>query len=345
MLETLFKDNKYQGMIGSSTLMKGVFYKLMQASETDSFVLLLGETGVGKELAAKALHATSPRYDKSMVSINCSAISPEIFESELYGHEKGSFSGAWKDRVGKFRDADGGTLFLDEIGSMPIEQQPKLLRALENMEITPIGSDKVEKVDVRVISATNAQLYTMIGRGNFRSDLYYRISPLTIEIPPLRERPEDIGLLVNHFLSHFSEKYGKKVESFTRDEEKEYRECPWPGNVRELQNAMEELVVFGGDKIKKLQDLRYVANTIYVANQFNQTRKNGFSQSQFALPAVVPGQITSLESMEKDHILRILRQNDGNNNKTAKALGINVRTLYRKLQAYNKSAQNSNLTT
>jgi transcriptional regulator with GAF, ATPase, and Fis domain len=206
-------------------------------------VLILGETGTGKELIAKAIHNTSNRKDKPLIRVNCAAIPAELLESELFGHKKGSFTGATNDRIGKFQLADGGTLFLDEIGEMPLELQPKILRAIQEGEIEPIGGSKTIKLDLRIIAATNRELEKEVEAKRFRQDLFFRLNVFPITIPPLRERIEDIPVLIHHFLERFCKKYNKQIETISKATLQQMKIYTWPGNVRELENIVERAVI------------------------------------------------------------------------------------------------------
>jgi transcriptional regulator with GAF, ATPase, and Fis domain len=209
---------------------------------TDATVLILGGTGVGKELVARAIHESSPRRDRSLIKINCTTIPRELFESEFFGHIKGAFSGALTDRIGRFQLADGGTLFLDEIGDLPMEMQPKLLRVLQDGEFEPVGDNRTRHVSVRIIAATNHDLKSLVSAGLFREDLYYRLSVFPIEVPPLRERKEDIPLLATHFLAAARKRFNRPGQ-FTANQLRQLEDYDWPGNVRELRNVVERAVI------------------------------------------------------------------------------------------------------
>nr|BCX00972.1 MAG: sigma-54-dependent Fis family transcriptional regulator [Bacteroidota bacterium] len=228
---------------GRSAAIRKVLDTIRQVAPTDITVLIQGESGVGKELVARAIHALSPRRHKELVIVNCGAIPEGIIESELFGHEKGAFTGAIESREGYFERANGGTIFLDEIGDMPLHTQVKILRVLENGEYMRVGSSRIRYTDVRVIAATNKDLWRMVQEGKFREDLYYRLDTVTIKIPPLRERPEDIEVLFEHFVREFSEKYGVRFPGLTEEARQLLLTYRWPGNVRELRNVAEQLVV------------------------------------------------------------------------------------------------------
>ena len=233
----------YENLVYSSQEISDVLTQVEQVSNTKATVLLLGETGTGKELIAKAIHNTSNRKNNSLIRVNCAAIPAELLESELFGHQKGSFTGAIKDRIGKFQLANGGTLFLDEIGEMPLELQPKLLRAIQEGEIEPIGSSKVIKLDIRIIAATNRDIEKEVEQKRFRQDLFFRLNVFPITIPPLRQRIDDIPLLVNHFLDKYCIKYQKNIKSLPKSTLQQMKIYQWPGNVRELENVIERAVI------------------------------------------------------------------------------------------------------
>jgi len=233
----------YHGMVGTSPAMREVFRKIALYAPSDASVVITGETGTGKELAARALHDASPRSSSPYVAVNCSAISEELLESELFGHEKGAFTGAVRTHRGRFERADGGTLFLDELGEMPLHTQSKLLRVLEEGKIERVGAEEERRIDVRVIAATNIPLERAVGNRSFRADLYHRLSVLRIHLPSLRERPEDIPLLVTHFLEAFSRKYRRRIDRLTPEALHLLQSYLWPGNIRELRNVLERVFV------------------------------------------------------------------------------------------------------
>ncbi|MFI1770830.1 sigma 54-interacting transcriptional regulator [Thalassobellus citreus] len=273
----------YENMVYASNEISDVLTQVEQVSNTDATVLLLGETGTGKELIAKAIHNTSERKNGSLIRVNCAAIPAELLESELFGHKKGSFTGASKDRIGKFQLANGGTLFLDEIGEMPLELQPKLLRAIQEGEIEPIGGSKVIKLDIRIIAATNRDLDEEVNENRFRQDLFFRLNVFPITIPPLRDRIEDIPVLVDYFLDKFSLKYQKKIGSISKSTLQQIKIYPWPGNVRELENIVERAVITSSeDKI--------VFPDFDIKNQSNSNNS------------------TSLDEIQSNHIIKTLNQ-------------------------------------
>jgi formate hydrogenlyase transcriptional activator len=237
-------------VVGSSPALRAVLEQVARVARSDATVLINGETGTGKELIARAVHDASPRRERPLVKLNCAAISAGLVESELFGHVKGAFTGATDKNVGRFQLADGGTLFLDEIGELPLETQVKLLRVLQEREFEPVGSAKTQRVDVRVIAATNRRLEDEVARGKFRSDLYYRLNVFPVEVPPLRERREDIPDLAAHFVERFSRRLGRKPLPLAANAAAQLLVHDWPGNIRELQNTIERaLIVSAGDEI------------------------------------------------------------------------------------------------
>jgi two-component system NtrC family response regulator len=277
--------------------------------------LLTGETGTGKELFAQAIHHESLRSRQNFVAINCSAFSKDLLENELFGHKAGSFTGANKDQKGLFEEAHKGTLFLDEIGEMVLELQAKILRVLETGEFLKIGDTKPTKIDVRIIAATNRNLQQEIQNGNFRKDLFYRISAFQIHIPPLRERQEDIPELIEIFATQFAYNQGKKVEIISENFIKVLQNQPWNGNIRELRNMVERsLILMEGNELME--------DTL----PMETLTKSNFSENS--------NSIFNLSEIEKRHILKILKHTQNNKTKTAELLGIGTATLYRKLSEY-----------
>ncbi len=254
--EQLDEKFGFEGMVGNSSRMHDVLKKLKSIAPTAATVLIQGETGTGKELVAKAIHNNSPRKNKNFVAMNCTALNENLLEDELFGHEAGSFTGADRVRKGRFEHANGGTLFLDEVGDMPLSLQAKLLRVLEDQEVLRIGSNDPIKTNVRLLSATNRDLEAAVASGTFRQDLYFRLKVVTIKLPPLRERREDVPLLYAHFLKEFNERHGKKVTGVAEPLRKVMALYDWPGNVRELRNMIESMVVQDVDGILNLDDLQ-----------------------------------------------------------------------------------------
>ncbi|MCC6751072.1 MAG: sigma-54-dependent Fis family transcriptional regulator [Deltaproteobacteria bacterium] len=304
------------GIIGQSPAMRAVLERVEQVAPTNASVLLLGESGTGKELLASAIHQLSGRASGPLVKVNCVALPESLIESELFGHERGAFTGAIRTRRGRFELAHGGTLFLDEIGDLSIGTQLKLLRAIQEREIERVGGQTQIPVDVRLITATNRNLERAVAEGTFREELYYRLKVVTIELPPLRQRLEDIPLLLQFFLAQFRKEHGKKVEGLSRAALHRLRSYRWPGNVRELRNVIESLVVSStGAEISAEQLPEGI-----VANR---------GPDLLTMPMGV-----RLGDVEKTYILRTLELAGGNKSKAAQMLGIGKKTLYRRLEEY-----------
>jgi two-component system, NtrC family, response regulator HydG len=312
----------FEGVIGNSEAMHSVVAKLRQIAPTSASVLITGESGTGKELVAKALHVNSPRKNKPFVPLNCAELSENILESELFGHVKGAFTGADRDRIGRFQYANGGTLFMDEIGDMPIPIQIKMLRVLETGEIVRVGTNDPIKVNVRLISATNRDLGDAIASGKFRQDLYHRLKVVSIKLPPLRERRDDIPLLIEHFLRSLSASHGKSIVAITPAVRKVLMSYSWPGNVRELKNTIESMVVIDADGRLDLDDL-----TEDLQSATALGTGNGAGGVDFLVGR-------SFEEIEKHYITETLKMTNGNREEASKLLGIGERTLYRKLKEY-----------
>jgi DNA-binding NtrC family response regulator len=310
-----------QEVVGRSPGLLGVFRLVEKAAPTAASVLIRGETGTGKELVARALHFGSRRADRPFLSVNCAALPEGLLESELFGHEKGAFTGAVKSSKGLFRAADGGTLFLDEIGEMVPAVQAKLLRVLESREIRPVGSTESIKVDVRIVAATHCDLFAASQAGTFREDLFYRLAVIEIDVPPLRERPEDILPLARHFLTKLAADRGESARATSPEFLERLQAYPWPGNVRELMNGLERAVTVGGERLE-VGDLG--------------PRVQGAVASSAAL--AVPD---ALGDMEREHIQRILGRVGGDRKQAATLLGIDLSTLYRKLKRYESDASQS----
>jgi two-component system, NtrC family, response regulator HydG len=302
--------------------MHSIITKLRQIAPTSASVLITGESGTGKELAAKALHVNSPRKNKPFVPLNCAELSENVLESELFGHVKGAFTGADRDRIGRFQYANGGTLFLDEIGDMPIAIQVKLLRVLESGEIVRVGTNEPVKVHVRVISATNRDLADAIGDNKFRQDLYHRLKVVSIKLPPLRERRDDVPLLIEHFLKEFTASHAKAISGMTPALRRALMAYSWPGNVRELKNSIESMIVIDVDGVLDLDDLPDDLQTAA-----SSARGNGHA----GVDSLVG---KSLDEIEKHYITTTLERTGGNREEAARLLGIGERTLYRKLKEY-----------
>jgi len=242
-------ERRFEQVIGKSPALESVLEQVERVASTDSTVLIQGETGTGKELIARAIHNISPRYGRPYVKLNCAAIPLDLLESELFGHEKGAFTGAIAQKVGRFEMADKGTLFLDEVGDIPPALQPKLLRVLQEQEFERLGSTRTHQVDVRLVAATNRDLTKMVKRGEFRIDLYYRLNVFPVTLPPLRERCEDIPALVTHFVDLYSRRMGKQIEDIPAETLSALSSYQWPGNIRELQNVIERAVILSNDGV------------------------------------------------------------------------------------------------
>jgi formate hydrogenlyase transcriptional activator len=248
-LETDAPDRRFERIIGNSAALESVLDQVELVASTDSTVLIEGETGTGKELIAHAIHSSSQRFGRAFIKLNCAALPLDLLESELFGHEKGAFTGAIAQKIGRFEMADKGTLFLDEVGDIPPALQPKLLRVLQEQEFERLGSGRTHKVDVRLVAATNRNLATMVARGQFRSDLYYRLNVFPISVPALRQRREDIPSLVSHFVKIFSQRMKRRVDSILPETMSAFQWHSWPGNIRELQNMVERAVILSRDGI------------------------------------------------------------------------------------------------
>lgn len=312
-------------MVGTSPAMQKLLETIALVAPTQATVLITGESGTGKGLAARAIHANSARKDKPLVEVNCAAIPETLVESELFGHEKGSFTGANRQRQGRFAQADGGTLFLDEIGELTFSMQAKLLRVLQDGEIQRVGSDAAIPVDVRIVAASNRNLQVMVNEGTFREDLYYRLNVVTIETPPLRERIEDIPLLAKKFLQHFAGQNRKKVKGILPQAMDLLCRYDWPGNVRELENAIERAVILlRGESVSERE--------LPLGVQKLGHMEEPFKAHEATVDLVQRG--VTLAQMEKQMIRQVLQETAGNKSETARRLGITRRTLQLKLKKY-----------
>ncbi len=319
-LKDRIKSERFDhNILGKSRAMAALLDTIKMVAPTDANVLVTGESGTGKELVSSALHANSPRKDAPFVRINCAAITETLLESELFGHEKGAFTGAERKRKGKFLQADKGSILLDEIGEMSLAMQAKLLRVIQEKEVTPVGSDQSTTVDVRVIAATNRDLKAMSLDGGFRQDLYYRLNVVSIDIPPLRERPEDIPELALHFLDHFSKKNRKELKGFSPDAMDAMIRYPWQGNVRELMNAVERGVVMARTDYICIENLPFSQGDLPEMSEI-ETGLENFSLSQ----------------IEEKAILSTLEAAGGNKSEASRRLGITRKTLLKKLKQYGK---------
>ena len=333
--QQLHGEFDFGNIIGESAALREVLSKVEQVAPTASTVLLRGETGTGKELVAHAIHINSPREEKPFVRVNCAALAPGILESELFGHEKGSFTGAIERRRGRFELADGGTLFLDEVGDLPMEVQIKLLRTLQEREIERVGGSETIKVDVRVVSATNRNLEKMIEEGEFREDLYYRLNVFPINLPPLRDRLEDLPILVGHFVSKFSRQMGVANLGATVEGLAKLREYNWPGNVRELENIVERgMILARGQQLGAPHfDFGRRAQTSSGASQSGRVPTITPSAP---VPAVDEGKSLAerLLDSERKEIVAAVEKSRGNIASAARMLGINRSTLYYRLRKH-----------
>ncbi|MDH7605228.1 MAG: sigma-54 dependent transcriptional regulator [Melioribacter sp.] len=307
----------FTNLIGKSDAMKKVFSIIAQVAPTNSNVLITGKSGTGKELVAKAIHYNSKRKDKIFLPVNCGAIAENLIESELFGHKKGAFTGATEDKIGLFKVADGGTLFLDEIGELPLNLQVKLLRAIEDKEFIPVGGIKPVSTDVRIIAATNQNLYEKTKTGEFREDLYYRLNVVEINLPTLNERKEDIPLLVNHFLEKYSKEMGKKIIGVDNDTMKILMSHEWRGGVRELENIIERAVIFCNKDIITIDDLAEYIRGNAETYEYPDSLKE------------------ALHNFEREHIIKTMKKYDYNKEEVAKALEIGLSSLYRKMDELN----------
>ena len=352
----------FDGVIGSSSAMLKAIERLKRLAPTDATVLILGDTGTGKELFAQALHHNSLRKNKPFVALNCAALSENILESELFGHIKGAFTDATGDHVGKFEFANGGTIFLDEVGDMPLSTQVKLLRVLESGEITPVGSNKTIKVNVRLISATNRNLEEAVENGSFRRDLYHRLKVVTLRLPSLKERREDLPILLDHFMKIFMQKYDKTIRGVSTTARKRLLSYDWPGNVRQLRNVVESMVVVDFDGFLDVDDLpdEIIDSTptdfsepthsldaeegpALLSDEIESIQRSAGASNGVIVPpspnienSLKPFVGLSLDTIERLFIQETLRATGGNREETAKLLGVGERTLYRRLKQFSQ---------
>jgi DNA-binding NtrC family response regulator len=299
------------GLIGESKAIHKVFSAITKAASTSATVLISGDSGTGKELVARAIHYTSSRASAPFVPVNCGGIPEGLLESELFGHVKGAFTGATESRAGFFQTADGGTIFLDEISDTSLSMQAKLLRVLQDKEVYMVGATRSRKVDVRIIAATNKDLLSLVRKGVFREDLFFRLNVITIALPPLRERGDDILLLARHFATEFAEEFGKLTPKFSDSALQVLRNYHWPGNVRELENVVQRLVVMTDGDIVEVSDLPSLM-------RFSALRETGLNRT--------------LAEVEGEYIRNVLASVNGNKTKTAEILGIDRKTLREKLK-------------
>jgi formate hydrogenlyase transcriptional activator len=321
--------HNFEEIVGNSPTLLELLRRVDQVAPTDSSVLIYGETGTGKELIARAIHDRSARKNRPLVKVNCSAISAGLVESELFGHVKGAFTGAFERRIGRFELADGGTIFLDEVGELPLETQVKLLRVLQEREFEPVGSNRSVHVDVRIIAATNRNLQESISAGSFRSDLYYRLNVFPLEVPPLRERSSDIPQLAMFFLSRYSRNLGKRMEGISAAATERLKIYFWPGNVRELQNVIERALILSHGPILELE-----ADLISVSAS-EALRDTAQEVAEVARPTGPSSALKTLEEVERAHISAVLQQTRGvieGANGAAKTLGMHPNTLRHRME-------------
>lgn len=312
-----------QQFIGESEAMKQVFATIDKAAQTDANILITGESGTGKELVARAIHQKSMRANNTFINVDMGAISEALFESELFGHKKGAFTDAKSDRLGRFELAKGGTLFLDELANLPLNQQAKLLTALQNRQVTPVGGTKVVDIDIRLISATNDNLLQAVADGNFRQDLLYRVNTVEIRLPPLRDRKEDIPLLIDYYLKQFCTKYHRNIVINASDVQRLTR-YSWPGNIRELRHAIERAVILADSNVLDISSIIMSPLATQSAQQLTQQSGEQANAEE----------VFDLEKVEEQTIARALSHFKGNVSKAAKALGLTRGALYRRLDKY-----------
>lgn len=320
---TLQQRTTYADIVGRSKQMQNIFEMIEAVAKSDANILIVGESGTGKELIANAIHYNSHRAKGPFVKVNCAALPKELIESELFGHTKGAFTGAARDKEGLIARANGGSLLLDEIAEMPLELQPKLLRALQERVFYRLGSERPVEVDFRLICSTNRNPPEAVRNGQLREDLYYRISTITIEVPPLRDRAEDIQLLADHFLKSFAEKYNKRAQAFSQSATSTMYNYHWPGNVRELESALERAILLSKGENIEASDLPFTATEA-------PQPSSGGGTSEFHVPPEM-----KLEDIEREVIYQTLKRTKGNKQAAATALGIYRPRLYSKIRKYN----------
>ncbi len=304
----------FSDFLGESPKMEKVFADIKKVAATDANILILGENGTGKELVARSLHKYSKRSDKSFISVDMGSMNENLFESELFGHDKGAFTDAKSEKIGRFEIAEGGTLFLDEIGNIPLHLQAKILRALESRKISRVGSSKQIDIDIRLITATNENLNERVASGDFRKDLLYRINTVEITLPPLRERGEDILLLAEHFLKRYSKKYTNTIKGISKRAKDKLMQHAWQGNVRELQNILERAVILSENELLQPED--------FALNEID-ANANDLSFNSY-----------NLDHVEKTVLIKVLEKHSGNISQAAKELGLTRTSLYRRLEKH-----------
>ncbi len=309
-------NEKFRDIIGQSQSMQRIFQTIERVAQTDANVLILGENGTGKELIARAIHSNSVRKSESFIGVDLGSITETLFESELFGHKKGSFTDAKEDRPGRFELANKGTLFLDEIGNLSMPLQAKLLSVLQNRKVSRVGSNKDTAIDLRLICATNMPLYDMVKENRFRQDLLYRINTIEIQIPSLRDRLEDIPLLANHFLKHYSAKYGKSVSKISEAAMTRMNKHPWPGNIRELQHSLERAIILSNSTVLQPEDFNFTVSS-------NKETEQSMNLDQY-----------NLDEVEKLLIRKVLKKYNGNITQAASELGLTRSSLYRRLEKH-----------
>ncbi|MBU1341032.1 MAG: sigma-54 dependent transcriptional regulator [Proteobacteria bacterium] len=319
--ETLGKNFDCNNIIGKHEKMQKLIQTISQVAKTDATVLINGESGTGKELIAGAIHYNSLRSQGPFIKINCAAITETLLESELFGHEKGSFTGASRNKEGKFQQADRGSIFLDEISETAMSMQVKLLRTLQEREVTPVGSEKVIKIDTRIIAATNKDLIDLISKEDFREDLYYRLNVINLRVPPLRERTGDVQLLAQHFLKEYAQKNNRDIKGFTPEAMEKMVAYHWPGNVRELMNTLERSVILSTGVFLSKEDIQIDITSPMKAENGEDTGQSGSGEK-------------TLYEVEKLAILKMIDKTGNNKSETARRLGISRRTLHLKLKDY-----------
>jgi two-component system response regulator AtoC/two-component system nitrogen regulation response regulator NtrX len=340
LLERLQREYGFESLIGSGGAMKRVFSTIQKVAETDLTVLVRGESGTGKELVAQALHDRSARKSRPFVAVNCAAISRELVESELFGHEKGAFTGADARRVGRFESADGGTIFLDEIGDMPLETQAKVLRVLQEKSFERVGGNQSLKVDVRVVAATHRDLEAEVEKGRYRQDLYYRLKVVEIHIPPLRERLEDIPALVERFLQQLADRLDREKMAVSQDALVRLASYAWPGNVRELRNVVEQTAVLASGSVIEADDVQLpdLGSRLGKADPpLDPSRSGPMRGTRPTKESALSGSFADakkqmIEDFEKGFILRALRANGGNISRAAESMGMVRQSLQQKIR-------------